>query len=265
MDANSLFSIKGKVALVTGGGRGVGEMIAAGFVANGAKVYISSRDAAACDATAAALTAQGPGQCVAIAADLSNYDECLRLAREISEREGGKLDILVNNSGATWGAALEEYPDSAWTKLLTLNLQRVFTLTQALLPALEKGAEASGGVSRIINIGSVNGIGVPPLPTFAYSASKAALHHLTRHLAGHVGKNITVNALALGPFRSKMMKATLDALEDVIAASLPMKRIGKPEDVAAACLWLAGPGGEWVTGAIVPVDGGSLIFGEAKL
>ncbi|WOO77755.1 Rhamnolipids biosynthesis 3-oxoacyl-[acyl-carrier-protein] reductase [Vanrija pseudolonga] len=264
MDASSLFSIKGKIALVTGGGRGVGEMIAAGFVANGAKVYISSRDAAACEATAAALTAQGPGSCVAIPGDLSKYDDCIALAKEIESREG-KLDILVNNSGATWGASLEEYPDAAWNKLLTLNVQRVFTLTQALLPALEKGAAASGSPSRVINVGSVNGIDVPVLPTFAYSASKAALHHLTRHLAGHVGKSITVNALALGPFRSKMMKATLDAFEDALAQSLPMKRIGRPEDVAAAAIWLSGPGGEWVTGTIVPVDGGATVYGEAKL
>ncbi|GMK53638.1 hypothetical protein CspeluHIS016_0102240 [Cutaneotrichosporon spelunceum] len=256
MDASSLFNVKDKVVLVTGGGRGVGEMIAETYVANGAKVYISSRDAKACEETAAALTALGPGKCFAIAGDLSKYDECLRLAKEIGNREE-VLNVLVNNSGATWGAPLAEYPDAAFTKLFTLNVQRVFTLTQALLPMIQKGADRDG-VGRVINIGSVNGLTVPAMETYAYSSSKAALHQLTRHLAMQVPGNVTVNALALGPFRSKMMKATLDAAEQHIAGALPSRRIGTPEDVGAACLWLSGRGGEWVTGTIVPIDGGSV-------
>lgn len=226
-------------------------------------MYISSRDAKACSATAASLTSAGPGTCVAIPGDLSSYDECQRLADEIKAREH-VLHVLVNNSGATWGAPLEEYPDAAFGKLMTLNVQRVFTLTQALLPALQRGAERDG-VGRVINIGSVNGINVPSLETFAYSSSKAALHMLTKHLAAFTGPRVTVNALALGPFRSKMMKATLDAAGDVIAASLPMERIGEPGDVGAACLWLSGRGGAWVTGTVVPIDGGSLVSVKGRL
>lgn len=226
-------------------------------------MYISSRDAKACAATAAQLTQAGPGSCIAIPGDLASYDECIRLADEIKARERA-LHVLVNNSGATWGAPLEEYPDAAFAKLMTLNVQRVFTLTQALLPALQRGADQDG-VGRVINIGSVNGINVPSLETFAYSSSKAALHMLTRHLAAFTGPKVTVNALALGPFRSKMMKATLDAAGDVIAASLPMERIGEPGDVGAACLWLSGRGGAWVTGTVVPIDGGSLVSVKGRL
>lgn len=253
MDAAHLFDVKGKIVLVTGGGRGVGEMvsyavarltqIATTYVVNGAKVYISSRDAAACEATAKALNAKGPGQCIALAGDLSKYDECIKLAKEIEKREG-ILHILVNNSGAAWADPLEDYPDSAFTKLLTLNVQRVFTLTQALVPLLEKGADKDN-TGRIINIGSINGINVPALESYAYSASKAALHMLTRHLAANMKDKVTVNALALGPFRSKMMQHTLDHAEDAIAGALPSQRIGTPEDVGAACLWLSGRGGEW--------------------
>jgi len=174
------------------------------------------------------------------------------------------LNILVNNSGANWGATLAEYPDAAFTKVLTLNVQRVFTLTQALLPLVEKGGKRDG-CGRIINIGSINGVSVPNLETYAYSASKAALHQLTRHLAAFVDGSVTVNALALGPFRSKMMAATLDAAEKSIAGALPSNRIGTPQDVAAACLWLSSRGGEWVTGTIIPVDGGSLLNGGHKL
>lgn len=263
MNAQALFDVKDKVVLVTGGGRGVGEMIATGYVSNGAKVYISSRDAKACEETAARLSKQGPGKCIAIPGDLSDYKECLRLAKELESREE-VLHILVNNSGATWGSTLAEYPDSAFTKLLTLNVQRVFTLTQKLVPLLEKGSKRDG-VGRIINIGSINGEGVPNLETYAYSASKAALHHMSKHLASNLGPSITVNTLALGPFRSKMMKATLETAEKEIAGALPMQRIGNPEDVFAACLWLSGKGGEWVTGTIVPIDGGALSCPTAKL
>ncbi|WVR06214.1 hypothetical protein IAU60_003244 [Kwoniella sp. DSM 27419] len=263
MDIGSLFDVKGKVVLVTGGGRGVGEMIAAGFVTNGAKVYISSRDAAACEQTSKTLTRQGPGKCIAIPGDLSKFEECERLVAELEKREK-VLHVLVNNSGVTWGEPLETYPDQAFTKLLTLNVQRVFTLTQKLVPLLRK-AKDHGDVGRIINIGSINGVAPPGLETYAYSASKAALHQLSRHLASRLGPELTVNTLALGPFRSKMMKFTLDNFESELADAMPMKRIGAPEDVAAACLWLAGKGGEWVTGTVIPIDGGSLVATQAKL
>ncbi|KAK8858434.1 hypothetical protein IAR55_002661 [Kwoniella newhampshirensis] len=264
MDINSLFDVKGKVVLCTGGGKGVGEMIATGYVKNGARVYISSRDVKACESTAQRLTKEGPGECIAMPADLSKYEECVRLAGELEKREK-VLHVLVNNSGATWGESLHSYPDSAFTKLLTLNVQRVFTLTQKLVPLLEQAHEKEGFVARIINIGSINGLAPPGLETYAYSASKAALHHMSKHLANRLGPKITVNTLALGPFRSKMMQWTLDNFESELAEAMPMKRIGSPEDVAAACLWLSGKGGEWVTGSIVPIDGGSLVATASKL
>ncbi|WWC70581.1 uncharacterized protein I206_104532 [Kwoniella pini CBS 10737] len=263
MEITSLFDVKGKVVLVTGGGRGVGEMIAAGFVVNGAKVYISSRDAKACEETASRLTKEGSGECIALPADLSKYDECLRIVSELEKREK-VLHVLVNNSGVTWGEELANYPDSAFTKLMNLNVQRVFTLTQKLVPLLSKSKD-QGYVGRIINIGSINGVNPPGLETYAYSASKAALHQLSKHLSTRLGPEITVNTLALGPFRSKMMKFTLDNFENELAESLPMKRIGNSQDVAAACLWLSSKGGEWVTGTVIPIDGGSLVATQAKL
>ncbi|WWD18324.1 hypothetical protein CI109_102774 [Kwoniella shandongensis] len=264
MDIHSLFDVKGKVVLCTGGGKGVGEMIATGYVKNGAKVYISSRDSKACEATASRLTKEGPGECIAIPADLSKYEECVRLANELEKREK-VLHVLVNNSGVSWGEPLHSYPDSAFTKLLTLNVQRVFTLTQKLVPLLEKAHSEEGFVGRIINIGSINGVAPPGLETYAYSASKAALHQMSRHLAKRLGPKITVNTLALGPFRSKMMAFVLENFESELAEGMPMKRIGAPEDVAAACLWLSSKGGEWVTGTIVPIDGGSLVATQSKL
>ncbi|ODN77576.1 hypothetical protein L202_04744 [Cryptococcus amylolentus CBS 6039] len=241
-----------------------GGSIAEGYVVNGAKVYISSRDAAACEQTAKRLTNQGPGKCISLPGDLSKYDECVRLAKELEKRER-VLHILVNNSGATWGESFHSYPDAAFTKLLTLNVQRVFTLTQQLHPLLEKAYEEDRFIARIINIGSINGVGNPGLETYAYSSSKAALHQLSKHLANRLAPHITVNAIAPGPFRSKMMKHTLDHFEKELAEGLPMKRIGAPEDIASTALWLSGPGGAWVTGTVVPVDGGSLVATSSKL
>jgi len=165
----------------------------------------------------------------------------------------------VNNSGSNWGAPYSEYPDQAWTRVLTLNLHRVFTLTQLLTPLLE-AASSPSNPSRIINIGSVDGLRVPALETFAYSASKAGLHHLSRVLGLHLGRrNITSNTIACGPFESKMMKATLEKFRDSIEGSIPLGRIGKPQDVAGTCLWLSGEGGSFVNGATIALDGGSLL------
>ncbi|KAI6377875.1 hypothetical protein MCOR25_002392 [Pyricularia grisea] len=249
------FSPQGKVVLVTGGAKGIGRMISEGYVANGAKVYISSRDAASCEKAASELTDKGPGSAVALPANLQSLDECTKLASDLAAREP-RLHILVNNSGATWGASIEEHPDSAWTKLLTLNLQRVFTLTQLLLPLLEKAATAADP-ARIINIGSIDALRVPVLTNFAYAASKAGLHHLSRTLAVELGKrHITSNTIACGPFPSKMMAATLDAAGEAIKEASPLGRIGQPEDVAGACLWLSSQAGAFVNGATVPLDGG---------
>lgn len=248
-----LFSIEGKTALVTGGGRGIGLMIARGFVEAGADVYISSRKADAIEEVAAELS--GAGSCQAIAADLSRESECERLAAEIGEREGS-LDILVNNAGATWGAPLADYDEAAWNRVLDLNVKGVFHLTRFMVPLLAAAA-SEDDPARVINIGSIDGIQVPMLETFAYSASKAAVHHLTAVLARHLApRRITVNAVAPGPFESKMMAATLDAFRDQIIASCPLGRIGRPADMAGVCIYLASRAGSYVTGAVVPVDGG---------
>jgi NAD(P)-dependent dehydrogenase (short-subunit alcohol dehydrogenase family) len=245
-------------------------MISTAFVANGARVYISSRDAKACESAAAELNAAHPasgGKAIPLPADLSKQSECARLADELTKLEPNGLNVLVHNSGATWGDSYDEYPDSAWTKLLTLNLQRVFTLTQLLTPLLEKAAQATKSAgdengpfpdpARIINIGSIDALRVPILPTFAYSASKAGLHHLSRHLATHLGpRGITSNTLACGPFPSKMMAATLKRVGDEIRASSPVGRIGTPPDVGGACLFLASRAGAFINGATIAVDGG---------
>jgi NAD(P)-dependent dehydrogenase (short-subunit alcohol dehydrogenase family) len=248
-----LFSIEGKVALVTGGSRGIGAMIARGFVEAGARVYISSRKKEVCDEVAADLAKVGT--CLSLPADLSAEGGATRLAAEFGEREGA-LHVLVNNAGANWGAPFEEYPDEAWDKVLGLNVKAVFQLTRALLPKLEAAA-SHADPARVINIGSIDGIHVPALDTYAYSASKAAVHQLTRVLARKLApKHITVNAVAPGPFQSKMMAVTLERFGDAIVESCPMKRIGEPEDMAGVAIFLASRAGAYLTGAIIPVDGG---------
>ncbi|KAF8425240.1 hypothetical protein EV426DRAFT_596846 [Tirmania nivea] len=259
MDASKLFDVKGKVVLVTGGAKGVGRMISQGFVENGAKVYISSRDAKACEKACEELNKFGRGTAHAIPADFYKLEDCKKLAEELGKKEK-KLDVLINNSGSNWGAPYAEYPESAWTRVLTLNLQRVFTITQLLTPLLEAASEKPINPARVIIIGSVDGLKVPSLETFAYSSSKAGVHHLGRVLADHLGKRgITVNTLACGPFESKMMAATLAKFKDSIEAGIPLGRIGTPEDVAGACLFLASRAGSYINGATIPVDGGSVI------
>ncbi len=249
----NLFDLSGKAAVVTGGTRGIGLMIARGLLEAGARVYISSRKADAC--AAAELELQQYGTVAAIPADLSAEEECIRLAGEIGEREQA-LNVLVNNAGATWGAPIEEYPAAAWDKVLNLNLKSPFFLTRAFLPLLEAGG-THDDPARVINIGSIDGLRVPARPTYAYSASKAGLHHLTRVLARELGpRRITVNAVAPGPFESKMMAATLETFGDAIAAAAPLRRIGRPDDMAGVAVYLASRAGAYVTGAVIPVDGG---------
>jgi NAD(P)-dependent dehydrogenase (short-subunit alcohol dehydrogenase family) len=249
---NDLFSIAGKTALVTGGSRGIGLMIARGYVEAGVRVYISSRKADALDEVAAELSKVG--ECHAIAADLSSEAECRRLAEAIATRES-TLDILVNNAGATWGAPLEQFDETAWERALALNVKGVFHLTKFLLPLLTEAGTADDP-ARVINIGSIDGIRVPLMENYSYSASKAAVHMLTRHLAKRLAPEITVNAIAPGPFESKMMAATLEAFGEQIAAGTPLKRIGRPDDMAGAVLYLASRAGAYLTGAVIPVDGG---------
>lgn len=248
-----LFSIAGKVAVVTGGSRGIGLMIARGFVEHGAKVYISSRKREVCEQVAAELSAHGT--CIAAPADLSTEAGAQELAQTVAAREP-ELHILVNNAGANWGAPLATYPDSAWDKILALNVKSIFHLTRLLLPQLEKGAKAEDP-ARVINIGSIDGLRVPLLETYAYSTSKAAVHHLTHVLAMQLAPHhITVNAVAPGPFESKMMAETLSRFGDAIVASCPLGRIGRPDDMAGVAIYLASRAGAYVTGAVIPVDGG---------
>ncbi|HUY64151.1 MAG TPA: SDR family oxidoreductase [Acidimicrobiales bacterium] len=254
---SNLFSISGKTALVTGGSRGIGRMIATGYVQAGAKVYVSSRKAEACDQVAAELSAVG--QCISLPADLSTEDGCRQLAAAIGQAED-RLHILVNNAGNTWGMPLEQFDDAAWDRVLSLNVKGVFHTTKFLVPLLEAGA-TEDDPARVVNIGSIDGIHVPVLETYSYSASKAAVHQLTRHLARKLAPRITVNAIAPGPFESKMMAATLGAFGEQIAASAPMRRIGRPDDMAGAAIFLASRAASYMTGAIIPVDGGIATIG----
>jgi NAD(P)-dependent dehydrogenase (short-subunit alcohol dehydrogenase family) len=249
-----LFSIAGKRALVTGGSRGIGLMIARGFVEAGAHVTISSRKADVCERVAGELTAAGPGTCDAIPADLSTEAECARLAGEVAGRTD-VLHVLVNNAGATWGAPLADHDTASWARVLDVNVQAVFHLTKSCRSLLDAAA-TDDDPARVINVGSIDGIRVPTLETFSYSASKAAVHQLTRHLALALAPNITVNAIAPGPFESKMMAATLAAFGDEIAAGAPLRRIGRPDDMAGTAVFLASRAGSYLTGAVIPVDGG---------
>jgi NAD(P)-dependent dehydrogenase (short-subunit alcohol dehydrogenase family) len=257
MSDSDLFSIAGKTALVTGGSRGIGLMIARGFVEAGAKVYVSSRKADVCEEVAAELSKIG--ECVALPADLSTEAACRDLAAAVAERETG-LSILVNNAGATWGAPIEEFDEAAWERVLSLNVKGVFHLTKFLKPLLD-AAGTDDDPARVINIGSIDGLRVPALETYSYSSSKAAVHMLTKHLARQLGPRITVNAIAPGPFESKMMAATLRAFGDQIAASAPRKRIGRPDDMAGTAIFLSSRAGAYLTGTVIPVDGGLSLVG----
>jgi NAD(P)-dependent dehydrogenase (short-subunit alcohol dehydrogenase family) len=249
---SELFSIDGKVAVVTGGTRGIGRMIAEAYVRAGVKVYVSSRKEDAVAQTVEELSAHGT--CVGIPANLSTEDECRRLADEVTAQDGS-VHILVNNAGATWGAPLDEYDAAAWDRVLDLNVKSVFQLTRFLRPALEAAA-TDDDPARVINIGSIDGIHVPIMETYAYSASKAAVHQLTRHLAKRLAPKVTVNAIAPGPFESKMMAQTLRDFGEQIAADAPMRRIGKPSDMGGAAIYLASGAASYVTGVVLPVDGG---------
>ena len=252
----NLFSVKGKVALVTGGSRGIGLMIARGFLESGAKVYISSRKKEVCDAVAQQLSSVG--ECVSIPADVSTVAGCQALAKEISAREG-RLHVLVNNAGAAWGGTLAEYPEAGWDKVIDTNVKSVFFLTKELIPLLEK-AGTPQDPARVINVGSIDGIKAPFLETYAYPASKAAVHHMTRDLAVKLGgRNITVNAIAPGPFESQMTKWMLENFKQQFEKQCPMRRIGAPADMAGVAIYLASRAGAYVNGVVIPVDGGICI------
>ncbi len=255
MDSTTLFSVRGKVAVVTGGSRGIGRMIAEGLVRSGVRVYISARKAEACDATAEELSQWG--ECISVPTDLSTRAGVELLSDTVSERESA-VHVLVNNAGATWGAPLEDFPDEAWDKVLSTNVKAVFDLTVALLPRLRPAASPDDP-ARVINIGSVDGIRVPATSNYPYAASKSAVHMLTRQLAHELAdEHITVNAIAPGPFQSKMMSFILDSAggEELVSAGVPLGRIGRPEDVAGTVIYLSSRAGSYLTGAVIPVDGG---------
>ena len=253
--------MQGKTALVTGGSRGIGEMIARGYVTHGVKTYISSRNAEACESLAHELSAMG--ECIALPADLSTPQGLGKVAAEIADAESS-LDILVNNAGAVWAEPIDEFSETGWDKVLNINLKSPFFLTQKLLPLLRAGAHATDP-SRVINIGSIDGIRVNPMETYSYAASKSGLHHLTRALAKRLAReNITVNAVAPGPFESKMMAHALTNFRSEIEASVPLQRVGKTEDMAGITLYLAAPASSYVTGTVIPVDGGISGCGDAS-
>jgi NAD(P)-dependent dehydrogenase (short-subunit alcohol dehydrogenase family) len=252
---NELFDVTGKTALVTGGSRGIGLMIARGLVRAGARVIVSSRKSE--EVTAAARSLSELGECTAIPGDVSTPEGAAALAAEVRSHFE-TLDILVNNAGAAWGAPLEDFPAGGWDKVVHTNVEGVFNLTVALLPALRAAADADDP-ARVINIGSIDGLRTPAVENYSYSASKAAVHMLTRHLAKRLAtEHITVNAIAPGPFESKMMAFVLDnpATREAIEAEVPLGRIGRDDDVAGLVLFLAARSGAYVTGAVIPLDGG---------
>ena len=252
-DLSELFSVKGKIAIVTGGSRGIGKMIAAGFVANGVKTYITARKAEACQAAAEELSAIG--SCIAIPADLSTKEGRGSFVSEIKSREE-KIDVLVNNAGAAWGATFEEYPDEGYDKVMDINVKAVFTLTRDLMPLLTKDA-SSENPSRVINIGSIDGLRVSTTDNFAYGASKAAVHFLTKNLAVRLApKGVTVNAIAPGAFESQMMEYMLANFKDKIEGENPLGRIGRPTDMAGLALYLASAASKYMTGQVIAIDGG---------
>jgi NAD(P)-dependent dehydrogenase (short-subunit alcohol dehydrogenase family) len=251
MDTSELFSLKGRTALVTGGSRGIGRMIAAGFLAQGARVYITARKAEACDNTAAELSALG--HCVSLPIDVSKLEGCKALAAAYASHEGS-LDILVNNAGAAWGAEFDTFPEGGWDKVVDLNLKTPFFLTQTLIGPLRKAAAARP--AKVINIASIDGISVNPQETYSYAASKAGLIQLTRRMALRLAEdNIVVSAIAPGAFASDMNKVARDHAAEV-SKRIPAKRIGTDEDMAGAAIYLASRAGDYVMGSTLIVDGG---------
>jgi NAD(P)-dependent dehydrogenase (short-subunit alcohol dehydrogenase family) len=249
-----MFGVDGKVVIVTGGSRGIGRMIAQGFVENGARVTITSRKVDQCDATADELSSLG--HCVSIPADLSTSEGRERFIAAFREQETN-LDVLINNAGAAWGAPFDEFPESGYDKVMDINVKAIFMLTQALLPMLEKGA-STDDPARVINVGSIDAMKVSFQDNYSYGASKAAVHWMTKNFALKLcRRGITFNAIAPGPFESKMMEKAMTEMKDQIAAGNPMARIGVPADMAGVAIYLASRAGSYVNGAVIPVDGGS--------
>ena len=259
---DDLFSIQGRVALVTGGSRGIGEMIAAGFLAQGAKVYIAARKASACEETAKRLSAAYGGECIALPADLSTVAGAQALADALKQREK-KLDILVNNAGASWGAALDDFPEAGWDKVMDTNVKGVFFLTQKLMPLL-RAAAAGPSPARVINIGSIDGLQNSAFDAWSYGASKAALHHLTRFMASRLtGERILCNAIAPGPYPTWMLSTGVgfggqtDGVDwATVGWRNPSQRVGAAQDIAGLATFLCSRAGQYVVGPVIASDGG---------
>jgi len=250
---NELFAVTNKVAVVTGGSRGIGKMISQGFVENGIRTYITARKAKACDETAKELSELG--ECISLPADLSTSEGRKQFVDEIKQREPS-LDILVNNAGTAWGAAFDEYPEAGYDKVMNINLKAVFMLTRDLLPLLRKDSSTENP-SRVINVGSIDGLRVSSTDNFAYGASKAAVHFLTKNLALRLApQGVTVNAIAPGAFESQMMAYMLDNFKDKIESENPLGRIGRPADMAGLALYLASNASKYMTGQVIAIDGG---------
>ncbi|KCZ92844.1 SDR family oxidoreductase [Hyphomonas johnsonii] len=262
MDFSNLFSVAGKTVVITGGSRGIGEMIAAGFLSSGAKVIISSRKAKACEETVERLKAQYGGEIYAIPSDVSNMDGVNHLAGEIAKRED-KVDVLINNAGVAWGATLEDFPEVGWDKVMDVNVKGLFFLTQKLMPLLRKSASAADP-ARVINIASIDGMHTSPMSGFAYGTSKAAVIHLTRFMGAHLaGEHILVNAIAPGPFPTWMLstgvgfKGETDGVDwQSIGDRNPSGRVGAPSDIAGLSIFLSSKAAAYITGHTIPCDGG---------
>jgi NAD(P)-dependent dehydrogenase (short-subunit alcohol dehydrogenase family) len=256
MEINNLFSVKNKVAVVTGGSRGIGEMITSGFLANGAKVYITARKAPALIEKAQELSELYDAECIPEGID--------SFTNMIAEKEDG-IDYLINNAGAAWGEPFESFSESGWDKVMDLNVKSLFFLTQRMKTMLTKRATLEDP-SRVINIGSIDGLNVPGFPTFSYSTSKAAVHHLTRHLASQlVSENIIVNAIAPGPYPSNMLGSAVNSDYSVIEQNNPRKRTGSPEDIAGLTIFLCSRAGAYVVGETIASDGGLVKTSGHKL
>ena len=256
LKSQDLFNVSNKIVVVTGGSRGIGEMITSGFLANKSKVYITARKEEALVKKAEELSQKYDCECIPVSGDISNTEGIDALVKFLNDTEPGGIDYLINNAGAAWGANYDDFPESGWDKVIDLNLKTPFFLTQKLTPLLEKKG-TSEDPSRVVNIASIDGLHVPLMETYSYTASKSGIIHLTKHLAKTlVSRNIIVNAIAPGPFDSHMLGKAVNFDYSFIAESVPRKRIGSPEDIAGLCIYLCSRAGAYTIGETITCDGG---------
>ena len=256
LKTQDLFNVSNKVVVVTGGSRGIGEMITSGFLANGSKVYITARKEEALISKAEELSKKYDCNCIPVSGDISNTEGIEALVNFLNAAEPNGIDFLINNAGAAWVATYDDFPESGWDKVIDLNLKTPFFLTQKLTASLEKKG-TSEDPSRVVNIASIDGLHVPMMETYSYTASKSGIIHLTKHLAKTlVNRNIIVNAIAPGPFDSHMLGKAVNFDYSFIAESVPRKRIGSPEDIAGLCMYLCSRAGAYTIGETITCDGG---------